>query len=180
MKKIFPVSFFILISFPLSIYLQSDISKIVDFSKSPIKTFKESCSGCHGSEGSAYGKNFAVMSDDSLKEIISMMMYGPGQLTPTQEDIGAMVAYNKAISSKKPFAIVMNSKSFLDGKEDNLLVSLSPKEKLSVNDKQVKIEKSDSDYKLFFDPKKIKELKITVSEDNSSSVINFPKELWSE
>ena len=169
-----------MISFPLSIYLQSDISKIGDLSKSPIKTFKESCSRCHGSEGSAYGKNFAVMSDDSLKEIISMMMYGPGQLTPGGEDIEAMVAYNKAISSKKPFAIVMNAKSFLDDKEDNLLVDLSPKAKLSVGDKQVKIETVKNNYKLFYDSKKIKELKIIVTSNNSSSVINFPKELWSE
>ena len=166
--------------FPLKIYSQSDLNKIVDLSNSPINTFKESCSRCHGTEGSAYGKGFAVMSDDSLKEIISMMMRGPAQLTPKQNDIDAMADYNKSIRSKKPFAIVINAKSFLDGREDNLLVSLSPKAKLSVNDKQVKIEVEKNNYKLFYDSKKIKELKIIVTRDNNSSVINFPKELWSE
>ena len=107
MKRIVAFFFFLfMIVFSLNICSQSEIEKIVDFSKSPITTFKESCSRCHGSEGSSYGKNFAVMSDDSLKEVISMMMYGPGQLTPGQEDIEAMVAYNKAISNKKPFELL--------------------------------------------------------------------------
>ena len=170
----------LLIIFPLRIYSQSDLNKIVDFSKSPIKTFKESCSRCHGNEGSAYGKNFAVMNDDSLKEIISMMMYGPAQLTPSQEDIEAMVAYNKAISSKKPFGIAMNSKSFIDGRQDSLVLSLSINAKLDVNNKQVRIEIVGNDYELFYDSKKVKEINITVTRDNRFSSFSFPKQLWSK
>lgn len=181
MKNIIQALLFILmILFPIMTYSQTGINKIADFSKSPFKIFKKSCSTCHGFEGSSYGKNFAVMSNDSLKEVISMMMYGPGQLTPSQEDIEAMVAYNKAISRKKPFAIVMNSKSFLDGKENNLKVKISSKAKLNVDNEQIRTEKSDSDYKLFYDLKKIKELKITVIRDSSSSSFIFPKQLWSK
>ena len=180
MKKILFGFLFFVISFTLFIYAQSDLNKMVDLSNSPINTFKESCSRCHGTEGSAYGKGFAKMSDDSLKEIVFMMMNGPAQLTPGQTDIEVMTAYNKSLRTQKPFAIVMNSKSFLVGKNDDLLVNLSAKAKLSVDDKKVKIEITGDSCKLFYDQKKIKELKITVTKDNRSSSFVFPKQLWSD
>ncbi len=74
----------------------------------------------------------------------------------------------------------MNSKSFLDGKDDNLLISLSIKPKLSVNDKEVKIKTTGSSYQLFYNPKKINNLKITVTRDNYSAFLSFPEQLWSE
>jgi len=169
-----------MIGYQLSIYSQSDLNQIVDLSRSPINTFKESCSRCHGTEGSAYGKGFAEMRDDSLKEIISMMMNGPAQLKPGQVDVDAMVAYNKSIRSKKPFAVALNSKSFFEEKTDNLLVSISAETKLSIKDKEVKVEETENGYRLFYDPKKIKNLKITLTRDNISASFNFPEKLWSE
>jgi len=179
-KKILFGFLLFVISFTPFIYAQSDLDKIIDLSSSPINTFKESCSRCHGNEGSAYGKGFAEMSDDSLKEIVFMMMKGPAQLTPGQADIEAMTGYNKSFRTLKPFAIVMNSKSFLEGKDDDLLVNLSAKAKLSIEDKKVKTELTGDNCKLFYDQKKIKELKITVTKDNNSSSFVFPKQLWSE
>ena len=171
---------FFLIIFSLKIYSQSELTKKVNFSKSPVDIFNESCSGCHGEEGSAYGKNFAVMSDDSLREIIKEMMYGPAQLTPSDEDIKAMTAYNKSISSNKPFAIIMNSETFLHGKEDHLLISLSPNTKLNVNDKKVKIKTMGNHCELSYSPKNINKLKITITRDNRFISFSFPEQLWTK
>ncbi len=76
---------------------------MVDLSNSPINTFKESCSRYHETEGNAYSEGFAQMSDDSLKEIISMMMNRPARLTPGQIDIAAMTTYNKIYQKQKTF-----------------------------------------------------------------------------
>ncbi len=125
--KILKLLIFPFLIFSYSLFAQSEIKKIENISLSPVPAFQENCSRCHGDEGSAYGKNFGNLSEDSLKMVVEDMMFGPGALNPDDAEIDAMVSYNKSLKQNKPFASVINSKSFLDGKDKSLKISASPK-----------------------------------------------------
>ncbi len=177
-SKILKFSLVSFIIFSSSLFAQSGIEKIEDISLLPVPTFQENCSRCHGDEGSAYGKNFGNLKEDSLKLVVEDMMFGPGALNPDSEEIDAMVSYNKSIKNNKPFASIINSKSFLDGKDKSLKISASPKAEIKVNNDDVKIISVDGIWNLNYDLEKIKELKITVTRNKNSSTLNFPEELW--
>ena len=155
-SKILKFSFVSFIIFSSSLFAQSGIEKIEDISLSPVPTFQENCSRCHGDEGSAYGKDFGNLRDDSLKQVVEDMMFGPGALNPDSTEIKAMVSYNKSIKDNKPFASIINSKSFLDGKDKSLKISASPKAEIKVNNDDIKIVSADGIWNLNYDPKKIK------------------------
>jgi len=160
------------------LHSQSQLKKIVDLSIAPVSAFKNSCSRCHGDEGSAYGKGFADMRDDSLRSIVEDMMFGPGGLNPDSAEVNAMIAYNKSLKSKTPFAAALNSKSFLEGKSNYLQVEVSPDTKLEVADTGIKIDGEQNVRRLYFDPQKVKTLEITVKKNNFTAGLNFPAELW--
>ncbi len=178
--KIARLLFLSVLIFYSTLFAQTDINKIENISLSPIPTFKENCARCHGDEGSAYGKNFANLSSDSLKLIIDDMMFGPGGLSPDEVEIAAMISYNKSLSENKPFASVENSKSFLEGKDKGLKISSSPHAKISIDNHAVKVDSTKGGWRLFYDPNKIKEIKITISRNDSSAFIDFPNELWTK
>jgi len=164
-----------------NLYSQTRPDQIINISNSPVSSFKQFCSRCHGYEGRAYGKDFGDMDNEELKKIIREMMVGPAQLKPEEIEIEAMYSYNKSLRDNKPFAIVMNSKSFLKGEVNNLLISVSPETKLDIKDiKQIKIEEVNDMYKLYYNPEKIKKLEITVTKKNISSSFKYPEKLWSE
>ena len=159
-------------------FAQTDINKIENITLSPVPTFKDNCSRCHGDEGSAYGKNFGNLEDDSLKLVVEDMMFGPGALNPDSTEINAMVSYNKSIKEDKPFASVINSKSFLDGKDKSLKISASPKAEIKVNNSDVKVISANGIWDLNYDSNKIKEIIITITRDKNSSILKFPEMLW--
>ena len=177
-KQILKLSFCSLMIFSYSLKAQSDQKKIEDISLSPVPTFQENCSRCHGDEGSAYGKGFGDLKDDSLEEVVEDMMFGPGALDPDTTEIKAMVSYNKSIKENKPFASVINSKSFLDGKDKSLKISASPNTQVKVDNSAVKVVSADGIWNLNYDPNKIKGIKIIVTRNKNSSTLKFPKELW--
>ena len=176
--KITRLLFLSMLIFCSTLFAQTDINKIENISLSPIPTFKEYCARCHGDEGSAYGKNFANLSSDSLKLIIEDMMFGPGGLSPDEVEIAAMTSYSKSLSQNKPFASVENAKSFLDRKNKALKISSSPNAKIDVNNKDVKVVLSNGIWNLSYNPKKIKDLKIIVTRNKISSTLKFPEQMW--
>jgi hypothetical protein len=177
-KKILKLLVYSLIIFSYSSIAQTGIKKIEDISLSPVPTFQDNCSRCHGDEGSAYGKGFGNLRDDSLEQVVEDMMFGPGALDPDTTEIKAMVSYNKSIKGNKPFASVINSKSFLDGKDKSLKISVSPKAEIKLDNNKVKVVSTNGIWSLSYNPKKNKEIKITVTRNKNSSVLNFPDELW--
>ena len=167
-----------LIIFFSNAYSQSQINKIVDISISPVSAFKEYCSRCHGEEGSSYGKGFGNLKDDSLKMVTEDMMFGPAGLNPDETEIEAMVSYNKSLKNNKPFATVLNAKSFLNGKDKCLEIETSPGAKLETNNNDIKINESRNVWKLSYDQNKISKVEIIVKRKNTSSMFTFPAELW--
>ena len=177
-KKIFNLSFYLMIIYSTSLFAQSDLKRIEDISLSPVPTFQENCSRCHGDEGSAYGKGFGNLSTYSLRGVVEDMMFGPGALNPDSTEINAMVSYNKSIMENKPFASVINSKSFLDGKDKSLKISATPKAEIKVNNSDVKVIPANGIWDLNYDSNKIKEIIITITRDKNSSILKFPEMLW--
>lgn len=159
---------------------QSGIKEISDLALSPVSTFEESCSRCHGNEGSAYGSGFGNLKYDSLRSITAEMMFGPGNLNPDSVEIEAMTSYNQSLKGKKPFASVVNAKSFLDGNEDSLKIETSPNTLLEIKNREVKINEDKGIWKLIYNYHKIAHLKITVKKKNTSTSLYFPDELWTK
>ena len=160
------------------VYSQTQIRKIVDLSVSPVSAFKKYCARCHGNEGSAYGKGFADLKDDSLRNIVEDMMFGPGALNPDSAEVEAMVSYNKTFKNKAPFAAALNLKSFLEGKENKLKIETAPGVTLETSNSNIKIEKLNNQWQLSFDPKQVKSVKISVKRNGIVSFLNLPGEIW--
>lgn len=172
---------FIILFFLMSISQvnsQTQIRKIVDLSVSPVSAFKKYCARCHGNEGSAYGKGFADLKDDSLRNIVEDMMFGPGGLNPDSTEVDAMVSYNKSFKNKAPFAAALNLKSFLEGKENKLKIETAPDVVLEASDNNVKIEKLNKLWQLSFDPKQVKSVKISIKRNGAAAFLNLPDEMW--
>jgi len=161
-------------------YAQTSADSVADISLSPFQDFQDHCSNCHGNEGSDYDKSFKTLSDKKLRDEVEGMMFGPAFLTPTKEEIKAMVAYNKAIQKNVPFAIITNAQSFSQGKDDTLRISASSGSRLSFNNqKGLRIIQQNNEWKVVLDSKNIGSLLITVSRNNSSAAFEYPAELWS-
>ena len=43
---------------------------VTDLTYPPVSTFEESCSRCHGPQGSFFGKDFARVSDPNLTQVV--------------------------------------------------------------------------------------------------------------
>lgn len=86
---------------------------------SPISTFEEKCSRCHGSQGSFYGEAFANLETEALNQTIKEMMEGPAFLQPTEREIAAMIDYHKALAAKKPFIVIKK----IEEKENKVLIA---------------------------------------------------------
>ncbi|KUO59942.1 hypothetical protein APF79_09205 [bacterium BRH_c32] len=71
-----------------------------EFKKAEL-TFKQKCTRCHGSEGRAFGKNFAKMEKKELRHLTEDMMFGPARLNPTESEIKAMIEYLISLHSDK-------------------------------------------------------------------------------
>jgi hypothetical protein len=162
-----------------NVYSQDMLKRISDLSLPPVSTFKKFCSRCHGEEGEAYGKNFAKLREDSLRSVVKDMMFGPGGLRPDSSDITAMEEYNKSMGSKKPFAAVINSKSFMQGKDKELKIDASPDAKLEVDNDNVSVKENNGIWGLFYDPQKTGKVTITVKRNDASSSFTFPDEIMS-
>ena len=107
-------------------------------------------------------------------------MFGPAGLNPDSTEIEAMVSYNKSLKSNKPFAIVLNSKSFLDGRDNILKIETSPGTKLETNNNGIKVAGSNNEWTLSYDHNKISEVEIIVKRKEASSSFSFPTELWTQ
>ena len=178
-KKIF----LLVIVFTVSgkIYSQNSLKEVSDISLSPIMTFEKQCSRCHGYEGKDYGEDFAELTDEKLKNFVEDMMFGPAFLNPTNVELKAMSAYNKAIQNKKPFAVAVNAKSFLGGKEKELKINATSGAELSIdNNKEIKIKKTEEVWTLSYDFEKVNKLRIIISKNGVSSSMIFPDALWSK
>jgi hypothetical protein len=180
MKKLLICSLYVYIYCTGSIWSQSLSIEISDITLPPVFTFEENCSRCHGHTGSAYGEHFADLKYDSLKNIITDMMIGPAGLSPDSIEIEAMVTYNQFINKHKPFATVINAKSFLDGKTDTLLVETSLNAKLRVNNQEVKINKGKEFWEIIFPLKSISPVVLTVVKEVQSASIIFPEAIWTK
>lgn len=179
-KFLLPCAVFTLL-FTNEIYSQNSLKEITDISLSPVSTFEKQCSRCHGYEGKDYGKDFSELTDKKLKNYVEDMMFGPAFLSPTIVELDAMFAYNKSIQNKKPFASVVNAKSFLEGKEKELKINITQGAELSIDkNKGIEIEKGEEVWKLSYDSGKVNKLKITVTRNGISSSLIFPDKLWSE
>jgi hypothetical protein len=149
-----------------------------DISLPPVATFKDYCARCHGYEGAAYGKGFANINEDSLQSVIEDMMFGPAGLNPDSASIAAMVAYNRALSRKVPFAAILNARSYFDRRDSSLSIEASPGA-VVVGADSVKMGKANSVlWSMPFDRNEEKSIRITVMRKGVSLEIRFPEELW--
>ena len=180
MKKLLSLSLFLSIFYTGSVWSQSQSTKISDISLPPVFTFEENCARCHGHEGNAYGEHFADLKYDSLKQIIQEMMIGPAGLDPDNIDLEAMVSYNRSFNSKMPFGSVINAKSFLDRKQDTLLVETSLNAELHLNIQDVKINKGKEFWEIFFLSNKVSQIVLTVVKETQSASFVFPNSLWTK
>ena len=162
-----------------NIYSQNSLKEISDISLSPVDAFEKYCARCHGYEGADYEKEFEELTEEKLKTFVEDMMFGPASLNPTGIEIEAMTTCNKSIQNKKPSAAALNSKSFLEGKDRNLIINISPGSEIYVSEKEkIKIEKEEKIWKLFYNYEKISKLKIIVKRNSVISSFIFPDELW--
>ncbi len=178
MKKIFYIILLILlIAISSCSNKKSRIKVISDISLSPISTFEKSCSGCHGYEGADYSENLRDMGDKVLRsEIEGMMFYNAG-LSPDSIDVDAMLTYVISLKNNEPFAIILNSKSFLDGKVSDLEIEISPETKMEIRDDNIKVVENRNIQELFYDPAKIKKMEVTVKKNGVFSSFDFPDDL---
>jgi hypothetical protein len=163
-----------------SIYGQTELKKISNLSLAPVSTFKNYCARCHGEEGVSYGKGFGALKPDSLKAIVKEMMFGPGGLNPDSVSIGAMISYNKLLEENRPFAAVLNSGSFLEGKEPFLRIESSPGSLLEAENGSAKREKNEDIWDIVIDTAKIGKVKIKIERNNSVSSFVFPEQIYTE
>jgi len=179
MKKILFLVFLILIMIVHScFYKKSRVKVISDISISPVSTFKNRCAKCHGDEWAVYGKSLSDMEDEALKREIEGMMFHESELNPDSIEVDAMVAYSISLKNNEPFAVAVNSKSFLEGKVSNLKIETSPDTKVEVPHINIRIMENRNIIELYYDPAKIKKMKITVHRNGVSSSFDFPDELW--
>jgi mono/diheme cytochrome c family protein len=101
-------------------------SDAVDLIEGPVTTFERACAGCHGPQGAFHDESLAKMADDKLREMVEQMMRGPGQLQPTPVQLEAMIAYQRSLRDRRPFACVTNAAAFLSGKDIALQGEVSP------------------------------------------------------
>ena len=153
-------------------------NRIADITLPPVATFNQYCVRCHGYEGSAYGRDFANIREDSLNNITEDMMFGPAGLNPDSISIAAMVAYNRALSKHMPFAAVMNGRSYFDGRDTLLFLEASPAAAVEGADSTMAGTSSVSLWRMHYDKNK-GSVRITVTRNGVSSQIRFPDELWS-
>jgi hypothetical protein len=126
----------------------------------------------------AYGKSCRDMEDEALRSEIKGMMFHDAELNPDSIEVDAMVAYSISLKNNKPFAVVVNSKSFLEGKVDNLKIETFPGTKVEVSNDNIRIIENGNIVELYYDPVKIKEMVVTVKRNGVSSSFDFPDELW--
>ena len=84
-----------------------------------------------------------------------------------------MTAYNKSLLEKKPFAVVLNSKTFMEGKDNTLKIETSPGTDLKANNNEIKIDKEKNIWLLSYDRDKIKNVDLLISRNNIESRLNF-------
>ncbi|MCX6121421.1 MAG: hypothetical protein NTX44_07345 [Ignavibacteriales bacterium] len=179
MKKIlFLASLILVMSVNSCFYKKSRVKVISDISFPPVWTFKSSCAKCHGYAREIYGVRLKNMEDEALRHEIEGMMYHKADLNPDSIDVDAMVAYSIALKNDEPFAVAVNSKSFLEGKVGNLILEASPDTKVEINNDKVRIIENQNIYELFYDPVKIMKVEVKVTRNGASSSFDFPDELW--
>jgi hypothetical protein len=179
MKKIFIlVSLILIMPVHSCFYEKSRVKVISDISVPPVSTYKNSCAQCHGYEGVVYGKSIRNMEDEALRREIEVMMFYEAELNPDSIEVDAMVAYSISLKNNEPFAVVINSKSFLEGKVGNLEIETSPGTKVEVRNDNIRIIENRNILELFYDPAKIKKVEVTVKSNGVSSSFDFPNELW--
>jgi hypothetical protein len=177
MKILFFFCLIVIMSAHSCSYKKSRIKALSDISLPPVSTFEKSCSHCHGYEGSAYGESFRDIKDKALRSEIEEMMFYKAGLNPDSIEVDAMIAYTISLKNNEPFAIIVNSKSFLQGKVSNLIIETSPDTKLEVHDNSARIIENWNIKELFYDPAKIKKIEIHVKRNDASSSFDFPDEL---
>jgi hypothetical protein len=79
------------------------------------------------------------MEDEALRREIEVMMFYEAELNPDSIEVDAMVAYSISLKNNEPFAVVINSKSFLEGKVGNLEIETSPGTKVEVRNDNIRI-----------------------------------------
>ncbi len=154
-------------------------SQPMNISLPPIATFKDYCARCHGYEGSAYGRDFGSIRDDSLKQITEDMMFGPAGLNPDSISIAAMVAYNRALSRKVPFAAVLNARSYFDKRDSLLSIEASPGALVESADSLKLGNNGAILWRMPLNRNGRKSIRITVTRKGIASIFQFPGELWS-
>lgn len=178
-KKIFIlVSLILIMPVHSCFYKKSRVKVISDISAPPVSTFKNSCAPCHGDEGAIYGNSFRDMEDKALRREIEGMMFHEAELNPDSIEVDAMVVYSISLKNHEPFAVVLNSRSFLEGKVDNLKIEASPDTKVEVCNDNIRIIENQDILELFYDPAKIKKIEVTLKSNSVSSSFDFPDELW--
>jgi len=177
-KNFFLMSLILILLIHSCVYKKLHVRVISDISILPVSTFMNSCTQCHGYEGTVYGKSFWDMEDEALRREIEGMMFNNAELHPDSIDVDAMVAYSISLKNNEPFAVIVNSKSFLEGKVDNLKIETSPDSKVEVRNDNIRIRENRNILELFYDPAKVKKIEITVKRNGVSSSFDFPDELW--
>jgi hypothetical protein len=144
---------------------------------SPISTFEEKCSRCHGSQGSFYGEAFASLEESKLKQTVKEMMEGPAFLQPTEMEIAAMVDYHKALSRKMPFIVIEK----VENKADKITIfgETSPESVLTyVQNKTTFPIEIDEDGNWQLVLKTVKKLKFEAVLNGQETVLNPLESQW--
>jgi len=151
-----------------------------DINFPPVATFKKYCARCHGYEGSAYGKGFGSIAEDSLNRITEDMMFGPAGLNPDSLSIAAMAAYNHALSKNIPFASVINTRAFFEKRDSLLSIEASPAAIVTGAVLMKGTSLNDSIWRMPYQSTNGRIFRITVSREEFTSVIRFPDQLWTK
>jgi hypothetical protein len=151
---------------------------IQDLSNPPVSTFKRRCAVCHGSEGASFGQNIGKMNDEVLRSNIEGMMNNEAGLHADSLSIEAMAAYIRTFLGKKPFAAVINARSFMASRDSSLFLDLTPGSTLSIKRMGVKVEQLENLWRVSYNPSKIRIVKFFVTRSDVASPLVFPEELW--
>jgi len=169
---------FLLIIASITIYGQNENNKPEDLSLSPISTFADACARCHGDEGNNYGKEFAKLDAEELQHVTEDMMYGPAYLDPTEIELKAMTAYQRAISNNEPFIVITNAASYIKGEDNNLKLETSLNTKLEQSE-NIEIQKGEKEFQFIINPNGKTNIEITAIRGDKKTTIIFPQEIYS-
>jgi mono/diheme cytochrome c family protein len=152
---------------------------LVDLNPGPIVQFEETCARCHGPQGSFYGEEFGHLGPVALEAMVRQMMEGPAGLSPTRNEVTAMVVYHKALHAASPFVVITNAEAFAAGRDRGLRGEATPETTVEIRrgDQVIRAKADNLVWTVPAAPRP--PFTVVGSRGDRRMVVEFPRQQWS-